>query len=95
MNTTTVTIQGDLEAAFAAARLCYLDAVGSTRSDYPLWCRQIAAGRRAMAEIYATARDSVPIDGLLWHAFNDAENSLRHRANNLDSVADRHEQEGQ
>ncbi|MEV6604721.1 hypothetical protein [Kutzneria sp. NPDC051319] len=94
MSTTTVTIHGDLEAAFTAARATALAAIGDDDSDYPAWCRQVAAARRVTAEVYAAARDSLPTGGLLWHAVNEAADAQRDRAKHLERIADRHEQEG-
>jgi len=91
---TTVTIPGELEAAHSAAWLVALDAIGDDGDDYPAWCRQVAAAHRVMAEVYATAYESLPAHGLLWHAVREAENSRRDRAKHMDAIANRHEQEG-
>ena len=90
----STTIHGDLEAAFTAARTTVLAAIGDNDSDYPAWCRQVAAGRRALAEVYDTARDSLPPGRLLWHAVKEAADAQRDRAKHMDDIANRREQEG-
>jgi hypothetical protein len=89
------TVHGDLEAAFVATNHALLLAVGDSGGGYPTWCRQVAAGHRAMAEIYATAADGLPTHGVLWHALQEAINARRDRAKDLETRATRLEQEGQ
>jgi hypothetical protein len=92
--TKKVTVHGDLEAAFAAAHALALDAIGDADAGPATWHRQLAAAHRAVAEVYATARDSIPPGGLVWHAIDEAAHCRRDRAKNLDHLADQHEQEG-
>jgi hypothetical protein len=89
-----ITIPRDLQAAFGAAWSTVVDAVGNDTSDFPAWCRQVAAARRALAEVYATASDALPTHDLIWHALTDAQDAQRDRANHLDGIADRREQKG-
>jgi hypothetical protein len=89
------TIHGDLEAAFAAANTDLTATLADPSGDHAAWCRRVASARRVVAEIYALARQSVtPAHGLLWNALHDGEQFHSNRANHLDAIAHRHEQEG-
>jgi hypothetical protein len=90
----SITINEDLEAAFATAWSTVVDAVDNDSSDFAGWCRQVAAARRALAEVYATARDALPTSDLIWQALTDAQDAQRDRANHLDGIAERRQQEG-
>jgi hypothetical protein len=62
----------DLEALHASARADLDAASTADPSDYPAWCRRIAAARSALADIYRLAAGHLPARSLTWRALQDA-----------------------
>lgn len=89
-----ITIHGDIEAAFTAAHTDLTAVLADPSGGHAPWCRRVASARRVVAEIYTLARAGIAPHTLLWQACEDAVTFHRNRANHLDHIADRHEQEG-
>lgn len=62
----------DLEELHTAARADLDAARTADPTDYPAWCRRVAAARSALADIYRLAAGHVPAHSLAWRALQDA-----------------------
>jgi hypothetical protein len=62
----------DLETLAAQARADLDAARNADPADFPAWCRRIAAARRALAEVYGTARSQTKPGSLACWALYDA-----------------------
>jgi hypothetical protein len=71
-NTPPVLFPAELETLAAQARADLDAARNADPADFPAWCRRIAAARRVLAEVYATARNHTASGSLASWALYDA-----------------------
>jgi hypothetical protein len=70
--TAPVLFPPELETLAGHARADLDAARSADPADFPAWCRRIAAARRVLAEVYATARSHTETGSLTWWALYDA-----------------------